>query len=113
MNQQKETKELNNNYYQNQKFIIHTENKIEMIIEFCMEIEGFDFLLDKIFNIYEAKKFGNLFLDKLESFIMCDKLLNYEIDEDLILKLIKFYEEKNKIKTLNRLLLHIDNKTLI
>ena len=100
-------------YYESQKYLNHTEEKIEMIIEFCMEIEGFDFLLDKIFNIYEAKKFGNLFLDKLESFIMCDKLLNYEIDEDLILKLIKFYEEKNKIKTLNRLLLHIDNKTLI
>ena len=110
MNQKKE--EISS-YYESQKYLNHTEEKIEMIIEFCMEIEGFDFLLDKIFNIYEAKKFGNLFLDKLESFIMCDKLLNYEIDEDLILKLIKFYEEKNKIKTLNRLLLHIDNKTLI
>ena len=110
MNQKKE--EIGS-YYESQTFLKHTEDNIEMIIEFCMEIEGFDFLLDNIFNIYEGKKFGNLFLAKLESFIMCDKLLNYEIDEDLILKLIKFYEEKNKIKTLNRLLLHIDNKTLI
>ena len=100
-------------YYESQKYLKHTEDKIEIIIEFCMEIEGFDFLLDKIFNIYESKKFENLFLTKLESFIMCDKLLNYEINEDLILKLIQLYEEKNKIKTLDRLLLHIDTKTLI
>ena len=100
-------------FYENQKFLKHTEDKIEMIIEFCMEIEGFDYLLDKIFNIYESKKFGNLFLTKLESFILCDKLLNYEISEELILKLIQLYEEKNKIKTLNRLLLHIDIKALL
>ena len=45
-----------------------------MIIEFCMEIEGFDYLLDKIMKIYESKKFGDLFFSKLESFIICDKL---------------------------------------
>ena len=109
MNQKKE---VNNSYYENQKFIIHTENKIEMIIEFCMEIEGFDFLLDKIMNIYESKKFGNLFFSKLESFIICDKLLKYEISEELLLKLIQIYEEKNKISKLNKLLLHIDIKSL-
>ena len=112
MNQQKEKKELNNNYYQNQKFIIHTENKIEMIIEFCMEIEGFNFLLDSIMKIYESKKFGDLFFSKLESFIICDKLLKYEINEDLLIKLIQIYEEKNKINKLNKLLLHIDIKSL-
>ena len=110
MNQNKENID---SYYKSQQYLKHNEDKIEMIIEFCMEIEGFDFLLDKVFNIYESKKEGDLFLTKLESFIMCNKLLNYEIDEDLILKLIKFYEEKHKVKTLNKLLLHIDNKTLV
>ena len=110
MNQKKEE---NNTYYENQKYLKHTEDKIEMIIEFCMEIEGFDFLLDKIMKIYETKKFENLFLSKLESFIICDKLLKYEINEDLILKLISLYEEKNKINKLNKILLHIDIKSLI
>ena len=110
MNQKKEE---NNSYYENQKYLKHTEDKIEMIIEFCMEIEGLDFLLDKIMKIYETQKFENLFLSKLESFIICDKLLKYEINEELILKLIQLYEEKNKINKLNKILLHIDIKSLI
>ena len=103
----------NDSYYENQKSLKHTEDKIEIIIEFCMEIEGFDFLLDKIFKIYESRKLEDTFLTKLESFIMCDKLLNYKISVVLILKLIELYEGKNKIKILDTLLLHIDIKTLL
>ena len=105
-------KKLKNNYYDNQENLKHLNNKIEIIIEFCSEIEGFDFLLDKILNMYEAKGYGDLFLSKLEYFILCDKMNNYEISEDLILKLIQLYEEKNKTDILNKLLLHIDIKSL-
>ena len=101
-----------NSFYENQENLKHTENKIEIIIEFCSEIEGFDFLLDKILNMYEAKGYGDLFLSKLESFILCDKMLKYEINEDLILKLIQLYEDKKKTIVLNKLLLHIDIKSL-
>ena len=101
-----------NSFYENQENLKHTEQKIEIIIEFCSEIEGFDFLLDKILNMYETKGYGDLFLSKLESFILCDKMLKCEINEDLILKLIQLYEEKNKINILNKLLLHIDIKSL-
>ena len=99
-----------NSFYENQENLKHTEDKIEIIIEFCSEIEGFNFLLDKILNMYEAKGYGDLFLTKLESFILCDKMLKCEINEDLILKLIKLYENKTNI--LNKLLLHIDIKSL-
>ena len=101
-----------NSYYDNQENLKHTENKVEIIIEFCIEIEGFDFLLDKILNMYEAKGYGDLFLGKLESFILCDKMIRYEISEDLLLKLIQLYEEKKKTNILNKLLLHIDIKSL-
>ena len=101
-----------NSFYENQENLKHTENTIEIIIEFCSEIEGFEFLLDKILIMYEAKGYGDLFLSKLESFILCDKILKYEISEDLILKLIQLYEEKNKANILNKLLLHIDIKSL-
>ena len=90
----------------------HTEKKIEIIIEFCLEIEGYDFLLDKILNMYENKGHGDLFLSKLESFILYDKLIKYEISESLLLKLIKFYEDKNKTNFLNKFLLHINIKSL-
>ena len=102
----------NKNFYEDQENLKHTENKVEIIIEFCIEIEGFDFLLDKILNMYEAKGYGDLFLSKLESFILCDKMIKYEINEDLLLKLIQLYEEKKKINVLNKLLLHIDIKSL-
>ena len=105
-------KNQKNTYYDNQENLKHLNNKIEIIIEFCSEIEGFDFLLDKILNMYEAKGYGDLFLSKLEYFILCDKMNNYEISEDLILKLIQLYEEKNKKDILNKLLLHIDIKSL-
>ena len=105
-------KNQKNTYYDNQENLKHLNNKIEIIIEFCSEIEGFDFLLDKILNMYEAKGYGDLFLSKLEYFILCDKMNNYEISEDLILKLIQLYEEKNKTDILNKLLLHIDIKSL-
>ena len=101
-----------NSFYENQENLKHTEQKVEIIIEFCSEIEGFTFLLDKILKIYETKGYEELFLSKLESFILCDKILKCQINEDLILKLIQLYEEKNKIKILNKLLLHIDIKSL-
>ena len=101
-----------NSYYENQENLKHTEDKIELIIEFCSEIEGFNFLLDKILNMYETKGYGDLFLSKLESFILCDKMLKCEISEDLLLKLIELYEKKNKTNILNKLLLHIDIKSL-
>ena len=106
-------KEENNSDYEAQKYLKYTEEKIDMIIEFCMEIEGFDYLLDKIMKIYESKKFGDLLLLKLESFIICDKLLKYKIDEKLILRLIELYESRNKTYKLNKILLHIDIQSLI
>ena len=101
-----------NSFYGNRDFLKHIGNKIEMIIEFCIEIEVFDFLLDKILSIYENKEFLNLFLTKLESFILCNKMLKYEIKEDIILKLIQLYVNENKNNVLNKILLHINAKSL-
>ena len=110
MNQK--NKNSKNNFYENQENLKHTENIIEIIIEFCVEIEGFDFLLEKIINMYVDKGYENLFLSKLESFILCDKMLKYEISENLMQKLIKLYIDKKETYILNKLLLHLDIKSL-
>ena len=39
-------------------------------------------------------------------------MLKYKINEDLILKLIQLYIDKNKTNILNKLLLHINGKSL-
>ena len=51
-------------FYESQAFLKHTENKIETIIEFCLEIEVFNFLLDKILNIIKLKKIKNSIIYK-------------------------------------------------
>ena len=116
MNQKKKYKKNSiskrNSFNEIQENLKHTEKNIEMIIEVCSEIEGFEYLLDKILKMYESNGYGDLFLSKLESFILCDKMLKCEINEDLILKLIHLYEDKNKTEILNKLLLHIDIKSL-
>ena len=106
------TKNKKNNFYENQESLKHTENVIEISIEFSIEIEGFDFLMEKIINMFAAREYENLFLSKLESFILCDKMLKYEINEDLMQKLIKLYIDKKETYILNKLLLHLDIKSL-
>ena len=110
MNQK--NKNNKNNFYENQESLKHIENTIEIIIEFCIEIEGFDFLLEKIIKMYDVKGYENLFLSKLESFILCDKMLKYEINEKLMKKLIKLYIDKKETYILNKLLLHLDIKSI-
>ena len=101
-----------NNYFDPSLENARIEKNMEITIEFCIEIESVDYLLDKILKIYESKKYKDIFLNKLEPFILCDKLLKFEIPEEIILDLIKLYESKKKFDTLSQLLLHINIKSL-
>ena len=101
-----------NNYFDPSLENARIEKNMEITIEFCIEIESVDYLLDKILKIYESKKYKDIFLSKLEPFILCDKLLKFEIPEEIILDLIKLYESKKKFDTLSQLLLHINIKSL-
>ena len=106
---------LNNNkknYFDPSLENARIEKNMEITIEFCIEIESVDYLLDKILKIYESKKYKDIFLAKLEPFILCDKLLKFEIPEEIVLDLIKLYESKKKLDTLSQLLMHINIKSL-
>ena len=92
----------------NQKII----NCIKMVIEFCIEIEAVDYLFKTIQKLFESKEYGNLFLEKLEPFILCDKFINIDLPIDLILNLIDLYNEKGKLDILNQILLHINIKLI-
>ena len=101
-----------NSFYEEMEKQKKLENKIEVIIEFCIEIEAIECLLEKIFVIYESKGNGDLFLSKLQNFILCDKVIKYELNEEIILNIIKLYEGKKNLSLLNILLLHIDLKSI-
>jgi hypothetical protein len=109
---QEESKENKNNYFDPSAENAKIEKNMEITIEFCIEIESIDYLLDKILKIYESKKYKDIFLSKLEPFILCDKLIKYDFPEEIILDIIKIYESKKKLDTLSQLLLHINVKSL-
>ena len=101
-----------NNYFDPSLENARIEKNMEITIEFCIEIDSVDYLLDKILKIYESKKYKDIFLSKLEPFILCNKMIKFEIPEEIILDLIKLYESKKRFDTLSQLLLHINIKSL-
>ena len=106
---------LNNNktnYFDPSLENARIEKNMEITIEFCIEIDSVDYLLDKILKFYESKKYKDIFLNKLEPFILCNKLIKFEIPEDIILDIIKLYESKKKFNILSQLLLHININSL-
>ena len=60
-------------------------NCIKTAIEFCIEIESFDYLIKSIQPPLETKDYGELFLTKLQPFILCDKIKNITLSSDIIL----------------------------
>ena len=99
---------LNNDNYDEDKI----NECINITIEFCIEIESFDFLFQQIFNIFKGKNLDQLFLENLESYILTDRIINFNINEELILKIIDLYNERNRLNLLSQLLLHININNL-
>ena len=83
-------------------------NCIKTAIEFCIEIESFDYLVRQIEPNLESKDYGELFLTKLQPFILCDKIKNITLSSDIILNLIDLYNKNNKLDILSQMLLHLN-----
>jgi hypothetical protein len=81
---------------------------INIVIEVCLELEIVEFLIRTIEPLFEEKEYGELFLARLEPFILCDKIIKYILSSDIILNLIDLYYKKEKIEILSQMLLHIN-----
>ena len=101
-----------NNYFDPNQEKARIEKNMEITIEFCIEIDSVNYLLDKILKIYESKKYKDIFLSKLEPFILCDKVKKFEISEEIILDLIKIYESKKNLDELGQILIHLNIKSI-
>ena len=101
-----------NNYFDPSQEKARIEKNMEITIEFCIEIDSVNYLLDKIYKIYESKKYKEVFLEKLEPFILCDKMKKFEINEEIIMELIKLYESKKNYDTLGQVLTHLNIKSI-
>ena len=101
-----------NNYFDPNQEKARIEKNMEITIEFCIEIDSVNYLLDKIMKIYESKKYKDIFLTKLEPFILCDKMKKFDIPEEVILDIIKLYESKKNFDILGQILIHFNIKSL-
>ena len=101
-----------NNYFDPNQEKARIEKNMEITIEFCIEIDSVNYLLDKILKIYESKKYKDIFLSKLEPFILCDKMKKFDIPEEIILDLIKLYESKKNFDVLGQILIHFNIKSI-
>jgi hypothetical protein len=83
------------------------DNYKEKLIEFCLDVDLSSYLFEKIIN----KNNMNSFLDKLEPFIICNKLMQISVPKNIIIGLINLYSSENdleRIDELDRLLIHFN-----
>ena len=85
---------------------------VNVTIETCINIEALDFLLDDIQRLIDTKGFGDLFLEKIEPFVLKDKIKDQILAPTTLNALIEFYSDKGKIYDLSQLLPHLHIKCL-
>jgi hypothetical protein len=85
---------------------------INICIEFCIEIDAVDFLLTNLQPIFDGKGYGDEFIQKLEPFILCDKIINQELQQTTISTIIELYKKNKKFNVLSQILIHLDIQSI-
>ena len=85
---------------------------MKVAIEFCIEIEEVEFLLNSIEPLFEMKEYGELFLTKLQPFILCDKVANVVLSSNIILNIIELYNKNDRLDILSQVLLHVNIQSI-
>ena len=88
------------------------ENNIDIVIEFCLEVDLGNYLFEKIIKSNNLKNYKEQFLMQLEPFILCDKVKEVDVPKNIILDLIQLYIKNNEMEKLEHLLIHFNLKTL-
>ena len=79
-----------------------------MAIEFCLNINATFFLFTEIFQIFVDNGLESKFIQNLEPFIISGQFRKEVIPESIVRKLIKFYEDKGKLKVLEKVIMQLD-----
>ena len=85
---------------------------INICIEFCIEIDGIEFLLNSLQPIFDSKGYGDEFIQKLEPFILCDKIINQQLQQMTVSKIIDLYIKNKKFHVLSQILIHLDIQSI-
>ena len=85
---------------------------INITIEFCIDMGTLDFLMGVIMLLFEKKGYGNLFMEKLQPFILCDAIKSKKMPFDTIKKIIATYVSKKRTIELAQILVHLGINSL-
>ena len=85
---------------------------MNICIEFCIEINEMDYLLNQIQPKFDGKGYGNIFIEKLEPFILCGKIKNHNLGQNTISKIVELYIKKKKFHILSQILTHLDIQSI-
>lgn len=85
---------------------------INVCIEFCLELGDVEYLLNTLLPLFDHKGYGDLFIEKLEPFILNDNRLTSQLQQMNVSKIIDLYTKSEKIEALSQILLHLDVKSM-
>lgn len=84
---------------------------IKKSIDLCLKIESQNFLFNNILRLFEQKNCLLLFIYNLEPYFLRDQIKE-EIDNEIVIKIIKFYISKQEMDLLSQILIHININSL-
>lgn len=85
---------------------------MNICIEFCIEINDIDYLLNQIQPSLDLKSLGEQLFEKMEPFILSDKIKNKNFGHLTVAKIVDIYQKKKKFKLLSQILTHLDIESI-
>ena len=80
-----------------------------MAIELCLDVGEINFLFKDILKIMEEKGYFDFFMEKIKPFILKNKITSVQLGQNLTLKMLKYYMNKNDYGTMSRIIINIDD----
>ena len=79
-----------------------------MAIELCLDVSELNFLFKDILKIMEEKGYFDFFMDKIKPFILKNKITSTQLGQNVTLKMLKYYMNKNDYGTMSRIIINIE-----
>ena len=99
---------INSNNINNPDKKQQTLLSINVCIEFSIEIDSTDHLMNVIQPIYDLKGFGDIFIESMEPYILSDRMKEGFLSQATLSKIVSLYDRKKKYLHLNQLLCHFE-----
>lgn len=88
---------------------------IRVGIEFSMAIGAVDFLMTELYDEFSSRQLEGLFIENLLPFILTEKLWKYNLNEDILRRIVYYFKNKNDFENLEKVILclNFENEQLL